>query len=99
MFEQKRESLTERLLEICSHEAINNGIHGGVGIGHAVGPRFDLVCGVVWLVAWIERLEEDEDLDGTPTDGKEEDDHYHHLGDFAPDTYGSLRQEVDLSRR
>lgn len=41
-------------------------------------------------------LKEDKDLDGAPADSKEEDDHNYHFGHFAPDTYGSFRQEVDL---
>lgn len=79
MFEEKREGFPEGLLEGGSHETINDRVDGGVGVGHAVGPRFDLVCGVVGLVAWMERLKEHEDLDGTPADGKEQDDHHHHL--------------------
>jgi len=43
-------------------------------------------------------LEKDKDLDGTPTDGKKEDYHDHHFGDFAPYADCSLRKEVDLRR-
>lgn len=98
MLEQKWEGFPEGLLKCGSHETINYGVDGRVGVGHAVGPRFDLVCGVVGPVIWIERLEEDKNLDGTPADGEEEDDYYHHLGDFAPDADSSLRQEVDLRK-
>ena len=98
MLEQKREGFPEGLLECGSHETVNDGVDRRVGVGHAVSPRLDLVCGVGGPEVGIERLEEDEDLDGTPANGKEEDDYYDHLGDFAPDTDSSLRQEVDLRR-
>lgn len=90
MLEQKWEGFPEGLLESSSHETINYGVDRRVGIGHAVGPRLDLVCGVVGPVVWIERLEEGKDLDGTPADGEEEDDYHHHLGHFAPDADSSL---------
>lgn len=99
MLEEKREGFPERLLERGPHEAVNDGVDRGVGVRHAVGPRFDFVRGVVGLVVWVEGLEEGEDLDGTPADGEEEDDHNHHLGHFAPDADGPLRQEVDLRKR
>lgn len=99
MLEQKRERFPEGLLEGGAHEAVNYGINGRVGVRHAVGPRLDLVGRVVGLVVCRERLKEDKDLDRTPADGKEEDDYNYHLGDFAPDADGSLRQEVDLKRR
>lgn len=99
MLEQEGERFPEGLLKAGSHETIYDGVDGGVGVGHAVGPRLDLVRGVVGLVVWIERLEKDEDLDGTPADGEEEDDHYHHLGDFAPYADCSFGQQVDLTRR
>lgn len=99
VFEQKWEGFPEGLLEGGSHETVNYGVDRRVGVGHTVGPRLDLVCGIVGPVVWIEGLEEDEDLDGTPADGEEEDDYYHHLRDFAPNTDSSLRQEVDLKRR
>lgn len=85
VLEQEWERLSERLLEVGAHESVNDWVDGGVGIGHAVGPRFDLIGGVVWPIVWIEGLEEDEDLDGTPADGEEQHDHHHHPGDFAPD--------------
>lgn len=99
MLEQKREGFPKGLLEGGSHETVNYGVDRRVGVGHAVGPRLDLVCGVVGPEVRIERLKEDEDLDGTPADGKQKDDYDHHLGDFAPDTDSSLREEVDLMRR
>lgn len=99
VLEEKREGFPERLLERGPHEAVNDGVDRGVGVRHAVGPRFDFVRGVVGLVVWVEGLEEGEDLDGTPADGEEEDDHNHHLGHFAPDADGPLRQEVDLRKR
>lgn len=98
VFKKEWKGFPERLLKAGSHKPINNGVDWGVGIGHAVGPGLDLIHCVVGLVVWIERLEKHKDLDGTPTDGKEEDDHHHHLGDFAPDADGSLRQEVDLRK-
>lgn len=97
--EQEGEGLPEGLLEGGSHEAVDYRVDGRVGVGHAVGPRLYLVRGVVRLVVRMERLEEDEDLDGTPANGEKEDDHHHHLGDFAPDTDGSLGQKVDLRGR
>lgn len=99
MFEEKREGFPEGLLEGGTHESINNWVDRGVGVGHAVGPRFDLVRGVVGLVVWIERLKEHEDLDGSPADGEKQDNHHHHLRDFAPDSDGSLGQEIDLKWR
>lgn len=99
MLEQEGKSFPERLLETSSHKAINYGVDRGVGVGHAVGPRLDLVCGIVRLVVRIERLEEDKDLDGPPADGKEKHNHYHHLGNFAPDADCSLRQEIHLKRQ
>lgn len=79
VLEKKREGFPEGLLEGGTHEPINYGVDGRVGVGHAVGPRLDLVRNVVGPVVWIERLEEDEDLDGAPADGEEEDDYDHHL--------------------
>lgn len=99
MLEQKREGFPEGLFESGSHETVNYRVDRRVGVRHTVGPRLDLVCRIVGLVVRIERLEEDEDLDGTPANGEEEDDYYHHLGDFSPNTDSSLRQEVDLRRR
>lgn len=96
MLEQEGEGFSEGFLEAGSHETVDYGVDRGVGVGHAVGPCLDFVRGVVGPVVWVERLEEDKYLDGTPADGEEEDDHYHHLGDFAPDADCSLRQEVDL---
>lgn len=98
VLEQKREGFAEGLLEGGAHEAVNYGIHGRVGVRHAVGPCLDLVGGVTGLIVCGERLEEDKDLDGTPADGEEEDDDDDHLGDFAPDADGSLGQEVDLKK-
>lgn len=98
MLEQKWERFPEGLLKGGPHEAVNYGVDRRVGIGHAVGPRLDLVCGVVGTVVWIERLEEDEDLDGTPADGEQEDDDHHHPRDFASDADSSLGKEVDLGR-
>lgn len=54
MLEQKWEGFPERLLEGCSHETINYGVDRRVGVGHTVGPRLDLVCGVVGPVVRIE---------------------------------------------
>lgn len=99
MPEQEGEGFPEGLLKTGSHEAINYGVNRRVSIGHAVGPCLDLVCCVVWPVVWIERLEKDKNLDRAPADGEEEDYHYHHLGDFAPDADCSLRQEVDLRKK
>ena len=90
MLEQEGKGFPERLLKTGSHETINNGVDRGVGVRHAVGPRLDLVRGVVWLIVWIERLKEGEDLDGSPADGEEEDNDYHHLGDFASYVYCSF---------
>lgn len=99
VLEQKGEGLPEGLLEGGAHEAVNYGINRRVGVRHAVGPRLDLVGCVAGLIVCREGLKEDKDLDRTPADGEEEDDHDDHLGDFAPDADGSLRQEVDLWRR
>lgn len=98
MLEQKWEGFPEGLLEGGSHETVNYGVDRRVGVGHAVGPSLDLVCGVVVLIVWIKRLKKGEDLDGTPADGEKQDNYNHHLGDFAPDTDSSFRQEVDLRR-
>lgn len=96
---QEREGFPEGLLKAGSHEAVNYGVDRGVSVRHAVGPRLDLVRRVAGLVVWMERLEEDKDLDGTPADGKEENDNHNHLGDFAPDTDCSLRQKIDLRKK
>lgn len=79
VLEKEREGFPEGLLEGGAHEPINYGVDGRVGVGHAVGPRLDLVRSVVGPVVGIERLKEDEDLDGAPADGEEEDDYDHHL--------------------
>lgn len=99
VLEQKWERFPEGLLKGGAHEAVNYGINRRVGVRHAVRPRLDLVGCVVGLIVCRERLEEDKDLDRTPADGEEEDDYDYHLGHFAPDADGSLRQEVDLKRR
>lgn len=78
MLKQKREGFPEGLLKGGSHESINDGVDRRVGVRHAVGPRLDLVCGIVGLVVWRERLKENKDLDGTPADGEEQDDYDHH---------------------
>lgn len=79
MLKQERERFPEGLLKTGSHEAINDGVDRGVGVRHAVGPRLDLVRCIVWLVVWMERLEQDKDLDWTPADGKQENDDDDHL--------------------
>ena len=86
MLEEEREGLPEGLPEASAHEAVNERVDRGVGVRHAVGPRLDLVGGIVGLVVRVKRLEKHKELDGTPADGEEEDDDHHHLGDFA--SYG-----------
>ena len=71
MLEQEGEGLLEGLAEAGSHEPVHNGIDGGVGIRHAVGPCLYLVGCVVGFEVRVERLEEDKDLDGTPADSEE----------------------------
>ena len=96
VLEEKGEGLPEGLLKAGPHEAVDDGVDGGVGVGHAVGPRLDLVGGVVGLVLGIEGLKEDKELDGTPAHGEQEDDHHHHPGHLAAYADGPLRQQVDL---
>lgn len=67
---QEGKGLPERLLETGAHEAVNNGIDGGVGIRHAVCPCLDLIRGIRCPKIRIEGLKEDKDLDGTPAQGK-----------------------------
>lgn len=98
MLEEEGKGLPEGLLKTGPHEAINDGVDRGVGVGHAVGPRLDLVRGVVGLILGVEGLKEDKELDGTPAHSEQEDDHHYHLGHLAPYAYGSLRQQVDLEK-
>lgn len=88
--EEEGKGLPERLAEAGAHKTVDNGVDRGVGIGHAVGPRFDLICCVVGLEVGIERLEQDKDLNGTPADGEEDNDDHYHFGNLAPDGDGSL---------
>lgn len=90
MSEEEWKGLPERFAEACTHETVDNGVDGGVGVGHAVGPRLDLICCVVRLEVWIERLEEDKDLNGTPADGEEDHYDHHHFGNLTPNGDGSL---------
>ena len=96
MLEEEGECFPEGLLKAGPHEAVNNEVDGRVGVGHTVGPRLDLVGGVVGLVLGVEGLKENKELDGPPAHGEQKDDHHHHLGHLAPYAYGSLRQQVDL---
>lgn len=92
MSEEEGESLFEGLSETGTHEAIHDGVNRRVGIRHAVGPRLDLICGIINLKVGVERLKEDKDLNWTPADGEEHHDDYHHFGYLTPDGNGSLRE-------
>lgn len=96
MSEEEGESLPEGFSEAGTHEAIHDGVDGRVGIRHAVGPRLDLICGIIDLKVRVERLKEDKDLDGTPADGEEHHDDYHHFGNLTPDGNGSLGEQMHL---
>lgn len=88
--EEEREGLPERLAEAGPHKTIDNGVDRRVGVGHAVSPRLDLIGCIVRLEVWIERLEEDKDLNGTPADGEEDNNDHYHFGNLTPNGDGSL---------
>lgn len=97
--EQEGKGLPEGFAEAGPHEAVDDGVDGRVGVGHAVGPRLDLVGGVVDLEVGVETLEEDEDLNGAPANGEERHDDHYHFGDLASDGEGSLGEEMHLETK
>lgn len=99
VFEQEWEGFLEGLAETGPHETVYKRIDRGVGIRHTVGPGLNLVSGISGLEVWVERLEEDKDLDGTPADGEKQDDDHHHFRDLAPDGNGSFREQVNLGEK
>lgn len=88
--EEEGEGLPERLAEAGAHESVDNRVDRGVGIGHAVSPRLDLVCCVVGLEVGVERLEQDKDLNWTPANGEEDDNDHYHFGNLTPNRDSSL---------
>lgn len=76
-------SFLEGLAKVGTHEGVDYRINAGVAVGHAVGPYLHLVCVVVLTEVWAKCLGQDEQLNGTPAQNEQLNDHQHHTGYFS----------------